>query len=368
MALLGLQEHSAEMGKVLQVLVQRGLDSTSLRLVQLLRLYPLTDPAPLLAFISLSIHLAPAVQMDAFLSGVVDKVSAADTKQAYDRIFLALQLVQTSADLEVAGKLLTLLEPTHALFKTACALVDAFAGFHTKTLDWLGCVPRVQADFLEWLLSLVSKDNAELAGLLLSELSKLGFQDDVEQVLRKLQGQLPLDKLLGLAFQHAKNAEVLKPLSNFTSACVSLLDRAENPVDLADKVSALLKTGQIEVLTEYCECLKALINRGSAEAVAFVRGAVEERQLLQELTRVLNLPNRAVRLPAWWLSARRRLPQDSRITTFCLHVLKKDDLPPLLEKAAVVFAQKTCSCGTALKLTEIYGAEERTIWRRSSRE
>ena len=122
---------------------------------------------------------------------------------------------------------MTLLEPTHALFKTAYALVNAFAGFHTKTLDWLGCVPRVQADFLEWLLSLVSKDNAELAGLLLSELSTLGLQDDVEQVLRKLQGQLPLDKLLGLAFQLAKNAEVLKPLSNFTSACVSLLDRAE---------------------------------------------------------------------------------------------------------------------------------------------
>ena len=77
MAMLGLpvewsRLYKEEMNGVLQAVVERGFDSASFRLVQLLQVYKPADPTPLLSFVARSAHLLTNPQVvpnvDAYLS------------------------------------------------------------------------------------------------------------------------------------------------------------------------------------------------------------------------------------------------------------------------------------------------------------
>jgi len=401
LALMGLpiewtRDFGEQMRKVLQAVVQRDFDSTALSLVKLLQVYRPADPAPLLSFVArtadLLTHQEALQSVDALLQGVAAQVTAAlklpsaQSKQACDRVFLALRLVKTTstpAELSQAAQLMGLLKPNQALFKAAAALVDSFSGFQDEgkmtslgqgALEWLspGGRPRAEAGFCEWLLQRVqgSEANAEQAGLLLAELGR-GSQGELEQALPRMLAKLPLEKALELTLCLASSGRTLgSQFSTVTALCLTLVETVENPVELADRVSALLKTNRTGPLLRCLTCFAALNKRRSGDAVRFTCEALavlsvgEDAvllQLLQDLTGVLgtdSLPqNLILKVPNLWLQAKRRLPNDTRMANFCTFVLKQlkqVELPGVLGETERVFAEEGASYLTALQLTEIY--------------
>ena len=386
-----------EMGKVLRAVVERKFDATSLRLVQFLQVYRPTDPSPLLSFVTRTVHLITNPQtiasVDALLQGVAEQVSAAlklpsaQSKQACDRVILALRLVKTTstaAELNQAAQLMTLLKPNQALFKAACALVDCFSGFKDEAkmtsmglgaLEWMfpGGRQRAEAAFCEWLLERVngSESNAERAGLLLAELSRMGSQGELEQALPRMSTKLPIEKAVELTLLLASSAKALGPqFSTVIASSLTLVETVVNPVELADKVSALLRNNRTEALVRCFSSFAALNKRRSGDAVGFVCETLAVLsvgddtvlfQLLQDLIKVLNIDNLpqdlVLRVPILWLRARHRLPDDTRMADFCIYVLKQlrqPDLPGLLGETERVLAEEGASYLTAMKLTEIY--------------
>ena len=380
--LLGLQdlpiywtgEFAEEMSQVLKAVVKQDFDPLSLKLIALLAFKP-DNPALLLSFATRTASLLAIPEclesVDVLLREVTDKLTEADhlpsaqCTKACDRIFQALRLVKptsTPTELQQTARLLAQLNPGQTLFQTACSIVESFQGFKDeasmtrlglKAMDWLlpGDEPRDKA--AEWLLPLVR-----------------GAASSAEQVetLAKMIQKLPLEKSLEMTLRLARSAKALGPqLSTVTNSCLSLLERVPNPVAVADKVCELLKRNRTEGLIRACTCFAGLTKyKDTLTFTCEVLASLSEQQdgallLLQELTRVLandKLPQDLIlRMPALWLHARRRLPQDTRMAAFCVFALKKlreADLPHLLSETQGVFEEEGASYKTALQLTEVY--------------
>lgn len=136
--------------------------------------------------------------------------------------------------------------------------------------------------------------------------------------------------------------------------------------------SAADRTRQITILNQLEQILPTIFTKLPLEVSQKLKFAyelllalsagneIELMQLLQDLTVVLNIGNFPInfvlKVPILWISARRRLPNDARMTTFCRYVLKQltqEELPSLLEETERVFEQEDASYETALVLINL---------------